>query len=460
MMNFYKSMFRGEEAGCPFGKRDCRADSGCERNELCVGGKCIDRCGTEFNYYNDDANCDPCTETCTAGYCQKIAGEVEMFELGFETFEAYFQTMAQNDPANAGKTCMAVRDQITDGTDTASGALTATVGECAKHLLFHPDDAPELKVTSCPEGADGQAVMEEYQPSAGDQCSAQELLVTHTVSVTAAGDACTKVATVLSDNVQRYLRGAGLDAAAMAKLSPARYATGKCSGGKLELIFSPNADCSATPGGFEAGFCAKAGNAFDAGSCCLDSIIQAETCVYPNRAKLHNKLAKRMEEACGKPGNKGVCPAQPGRLQTCLATTKVKKALTMALDAQQAAAWASLSEAEQKQAVTKMFGGNADAVQTVSIDAGTMVVNLEADSAAVANIEGRMRNTANDAAANNQAEVGTTITKSDGTSVTVGVSASAAKSAAGPETFSASGAASFAASAVIVVAAAAAGMAL
>merc|ERR1740117_1644102 len=87
----------------------------------------------------------------------------------------------------------------------------------------------------------GYAVVEEYQPSAGDQCSTQELLFTHKVRVTAAGNQCTKVATVLSDNVQRYLRSAGVDATA-----PARYAKASCAAGKLEMTFSSNSDCSAT----------------------------------------------------------------------------------------------------------------------------------------------------------------------------------------------------------------------
>ena len=94
----------------------------------------------------------------------------------------------------------------------------------------------------------------------------------------------------------------------------------------------------------------------------------------------------------------------------------------------------------------------------MSVVSGSLVINLEADSKSIGAMEGKMRNAANLATASDSASVGTEITKSDGTTVTVGVSAAATKSAAGPETHS--GAPYLAASAAVVAAAVVTAMAL
>ena len=93
------------------------------------------------------------------------------------------------------------------------------------------------------------------------------------------------------------------------------------------------------------------------------------------------------------------------------------------------------------------------------------MVNLSADKKAIAAVEGKMRNTAELAASSGTADVATTITKADGSTVAVGVSAAASKAAAGPEPATTTaaadaGASIFGVSAAVVAAASIAAIAL
>jgi len=85
----------------------------------------------------------------------------------------------------------------------------------------------------------------------------------------------------------------------------------------------------------------------------------------PRRAARHaaGPDGRRLQQGRG---NTGVYPAHPGTLQGCgVSTTAEKKDLSIALDADLLAPFASLSEDEQTQALAKLFGAGAGAVQKV-----------------------------------------------------------------------------------------------
>lgn len=440
MKEIYRALYAAEAVGCDFGATECDGPADCDSTEICVAGLCKDRCGdpstTGFKL------CDPCEETCsggdiTSGFCQQIEDNIPD---NFDIFDTIINTLAMADPANPGQTCAAVADffvgndvnQIVSGTVTIpAGASAGVDGPCTRI----EKDSEAKVVGDCPKGG-GNVTVVEFQPNPNGECV--EEVLRHTIPVSEAGDICLPAQSELDADVKAGLLNSGVAEADLNAAFSLPYFKARCVADGVEVSFSPNDDCSPTPGGFSDGLCAAAGNFLDADSCCLASLQLAYSCLTPHVADtpFNDKHYNRVLGACDKPGNTGVCPKQETTdlFTTCPTSTTMATQIVLGVDAAQVAAWNSLSEGQQKAAISLLFGARRDAIDAVTVsDAdGTVTLDINTNPMQVArlkaNIEKRAVAAANNVA-NSESTVGATVQDSNGNPTTIGFSSSKISSA-------------------------------
>lgn len=461
----YRAVFAGDAVGCPLLAAQCSSDSDCDNSKaahLCVAGICEKRCAVDWSPFGDLTNCDPCTEQCTAGYCQLTEGEVDPWELGVDLFKAYLDAYAMGDPANPGASCATVVDVFDahahDGSGTftlplSPGAPTTADGPCTLINFFDPDDKSEFKVSGgcpAPNGNETETVeVIEYQPNPNGECN--QVVRNLQLKASTGGEQCHRVESHYAATVLSGLQGFGITQKIIDELEAENpvYAKVACGAEGMRVTWSVNEDCSPTPGGLNPEVCSEVGNMLDASSCCVATLLAATACVEPH---VHAEIATKidhMEATCSKPGNTAYCPSTPSRLQACSSPVLVDNKVVLALTKSQAGSWEKLSEQQQQQAISQMLGARSDRIKKVAVGPdnaeGSIVVDLRSTAAENARLRSSMKIAA--------AGTGDGLTVDvDGTDVSV--SASSLATAAGEGSTSTSGAAVVAVVPASVVAAA------